>query len=194
MSTVSSKLNIEMNTATGSVFYQTHQSDDINGALRFWMDSTSTENVLYFRFRLTPRIEVLNFKHYLEAMWPGVIYSGNGSAHASVAGAIYLKDASTSEEVMAMVASCHVADHLRDLLEPMFPGLTPILTPEEFSKFLEEQVQAALLQSPPKAKKSAVILTFGDKTKDLATVPSDGVQGAQLADQAAPHGENEPHP
>lgn len=194
MSTVSSKLNIEMNTTTGSVFYQTHQSDDINGALRFWMDATSTENVLCFRFRLTPRIEVLNFQHYLEAMWPGVIYTGKAQGHASVAGAIYLKEASTPEEVMAMIASCHVADHLRGLLEPMFPGLSPILPPEEFSKFLEEQVQAALLQSPPKAKKSAVILTFGDKTKDLATAPSGSVKGAQEGAQAAPQGENKAHP
>lgn len=187
MSTVSSKLSIEMNHTTGSVFYQTHQSDDINGALRFWMDATSTENVLCFRFRLTPRIEVLNFKHYLETLWPGVIYSGNGASHASVAGAIHLKEASTPEEVMAMIASCHVADHLRGLLEPMFPGLTPLLSPEDFAKFLEEQVQAALLQSPPKEKKSAVILTFGSKTKDLAAVPSEGAQeGAQ--------GENKAHP
>lgn len=168
METVSSTLEIEMNAATGSIFYKTHESEDISGALRFWVDGEAIGGVaLMFRYRLTPRIEVLNFKHYLEALWPGVLYSGNGLNHASVAGAVFFKEANSAEKVLAKLQDGAVAEHLRDLIKGMFPGMKSKLEPEQFQQFLLEQVGAALLQNPVKKPKSAVVLTFGSKTKDL---------------------------
>lgn len=159
---ISDLLPKDVNAKTGSTFFVVSDSADIQGALRFWMDAESMGKFsLMFRYRLTPKIEVLNLPHYLSVKWPQVQYSGASASHVSVAGASYFTGAKDAAGVLALMEENHVADRTRELIEGMFPGLPVTLNAVDFKQFFREQVEAAIATMPKAPKKTAVILSFG---------------------------------
>lgn len=187
MPSISPTLEIEMNAETGSVFYKTHRNDDFDGALRFWIASKVEPVALSFRFRITPRMDVLNFKHYVETAFPGVVFTGMGAGHASIAGMVAFKEGHHQDAVLSQLKEHGVAGQLSKLFTALLPGLPCLLSEADFAEFLYEQVATALGNSTLK-KGPAVILGFGTETKMLPEAP------AKAALSVVAQGPTQPHP
>lgn len=186
MLTVSPTLEIEMNAETGSVFYKTHRNDDFDGSLRFWIASDVEPVALNFRLRITPRMEVLNFKHYVETAFPGVVFTGMGAGHASIAGMVAFKEGHHQDAVLAQLGEHGVAGQLSKLFSGLLPGLPCLLSETDFAQFLYEQVALALGSSTLK-KGPAVILGFGTMSKALPEEPAKAAPSVVAQNPIQPH-------
>lgn len=164
--TISEQLPTEVNEKTGSTFFVVADSPEVQGALRLWFDGSNMgKSILMFRYRLSPKIEVLNFPYFLGQKWPAAQFTTIASNYASVAGAIHFKNAASVSDAVELAKENDLAPKIRELIEGMFPGLSIPLSAEDFNLFIHEQIAQAFELSVP--KKKGVILSFGTQVSHL---------------------------
>lgn len=178
--TIASTLEVDKNKQTGSTFYVIGEDDDVKAAVRFWREASSPEiTVIGHRLRLTPKIDVASFPHYMAAKYPAVQWVGSSGSHVSVAGATAFKVPSHHyDKVLALVEENSIPQKLLEHVKASFPGLEFRLTDEQFVAFYYEELRRILnVQEIKQHVPSAVVFNFGATKLKL--------EGGQEVDTAA---------
>ena len=160
---ITNTLKTEKNQQTGSTFFVIGEADDVQASIRFWREGHTPERTMIaFRLRVTPKIEALNFAHYLNAKWPTINWTGHGSGHVSIAGGTgYAAHPKNVEAILGLAEENDIAGKLFGLIETSFPGLELKLDKYQFAAFYREQVMAALeVVVPDTPVGKSVVLEF----------------------------------
>lgn len=159
-------LEKDFNKSTGSTFYVIGEDDDVKAAIRFWQETSSPDiTVIAYRLRLTPKIEVLNFQHYMAAKYPEIKWIGVGQNHVSVSGATMFKaPAKHYDKVLHLMEENAIASKLYEMIAKCFPGIEFRITTDQFGTFFREEANRILNipATPQELASSAVVFGFND--------------------------------